>query len=83
MPVQTLPVTSSLSAQQALLNRLFLSQMLQFADVVPTRGAFGGGAGEEQFASFLREEYAARLAERVQLLPDILPDRTAPAAAGR
>ncbi len=79
MPAQTPLATAAPSAQQALLNRLFLSQMLQFAEVIPTRGAFGGGAGEEQFASFLREEYAARLAERVQLLPD----HVAPGPAGR
>ncbi|MBE9635897.1 hypothetical protein IQ782_03495 [Salipiger pacificus] len=52
------------------MNRLFLSQMLQFSGAFATRGTFGGSTGEDQFASFLREEYAARLAERVQILPE-------------
>ena len=55
--------------QYALMNRLFISQMLQFSGMFESRGAFGGGTGEDQFASFLREEYAGRLAERVQILP--------------
>lgn len=72
-------IDQALSAQRTLMNRLFVSQMLQFSGVFSTRGTFGGGDGEAQFASFLREEYAARLAERVQLLPDAAfargPDR--------
>lgn len=55
--------------QVSMLNRLFLSQMLHFAGAFPARGGFGASTGEAQFASYLREEYAARLAERVQVLP--------------
>lgn len=63
------------AAPNRLLNRLFISQMLQFSGAFETRGLFGGGAGEAQFASFLRDEYANRLADRVALLPT-QPSRT-------
>lgn len=36
----------------------FLAEMLKAAGVGEARDAFGGGAGEEQFASFLREAQA-------------------------
>jgi Rod binding domain-containing protein len=42
----------------------FLSVMLQEAGVGAPRGTFGGGAGEDQFASFLTQAYAERMAER-------------------
>jgi Rod binding domain-containing protein len=41
----------------------FLSIMLREAGVGAPRGAFGGGSGEEQFASFLTEAYAAKIVE--------------------
>jgi Rod binding domain-containing protein len=40
------------------LEAAFLSEMLKAAGLGEARGAFGGGAGEEQFASFLRNEQA-------------------------
>ena len=40
----------------------FLSEMLKQARFGETRGAFGGGAGEEQFSSFLRMEHARQMA---------------------
>ncbi|MBF9050998.1 hypothetical protein GTA62_09805 [Roseobacter sp. HKCCD9010] len=40
----------------------FLSEMLKQARFGETRGAFGGGAGEEQFSSFLRMEHARHMA---------------------
>ncbi|EPX82608.1 flagellar protein FlgJ, putative [Salipiger mucosus DSM 16094] len=40
----------------------FLSEMLKAAGLGETPGAFGGGAGEEQFASLLRHEHAKALA---------------------
>jgi peptidoglycan hydrolase FlgJ len=40
----------------------FLSAMLKEAGVGRLPGAFGGGAGEEQFTSFLREAYAKEIA---------------------
>ncbi len=47
-------------------NRLeasFLSEMLKSAGVGKARESFGGGAGEEQFASFLRDAQAAEMVE--------------------
>lgn len=41
----------------------FLAEMLKHAGLGETRGAFGGGSGEEQFASLLRHEHARALAE--------------------
>lgn len=40
----------------------FLAEMLKFAGVGDARTEFGGGAGEEQFASFLRQEQASQMA---------------------
>ncbi|TPE53581.1 rod-binding protein [Amaricoccus solimangrovi] len=42
----------------------FLSEMLRESGVNAASPAFGGGAGEEAFSSFLTEQYAAKLAER-------------------
>ena len=36
----------------------FVAEMLKSAGVGEARSAFGGGAGEDQFASFLVQEYA-------------------------
>lgn len=46
------------------LEAAFLSEMLKHAGVGEARGAFGGGAGEEQFTSLLRSEHARAIAER-------------------
>ncbi|KGM49771.1 rod-binding protein [Pseudooceanicola atlanticus] len=43
------------------LEATFLSEMLKSAGVAETPSLFGGGAGEGQFASFLRDEYAREL----------------------
>jgi Rod binding domain-containing protein len=40
----------------------FLSEMLKAAGSEASPSGFGGGAGEEQFASFLREEQARAMA---------------------
>ncbi len=40
----------------------FLAEMLKQAGVGESPEAFGGGVGEEQFASFLREEQAKLMA---------------------
>lgn len=40
----------------------FLAEMLKSAGVGKTPEAFGGGAGEDQFASFLRLEQAREMA---------------------
>ena len=36
----------------------FLAEMLSYAGLGSDQGPFSGGAGEEQFASFLRQEQA-------------------------
>lgn len=41
----------------------FLAEMLKAARVGETPESFGGGEGEEQFASFMRLEQARRMAE--------------------
>ncbi len=42
----------------------FLAEMLKAAGVGAPRASFGGGVGEEQFASFLTEAHAAAIVER-------------------
>ncbi|KAA2315562.1 chemotaxis protein chel [Pseudooceanicola sediminis] len=41
----------------------FLSEMLKSAGLGETPESFGGGTGEDQFASFLREEQAHAMVE--------------------
>lgn len=43
------------------LETAFLAEMLAAAGLGDARGSFGGGAGEEQFASFLRREQAGAM----------------------
>lgn len=50
-----------LRAAAAELEATFLAEMLKSAGLGDRPGAFGGGAGEEQFASFLRQEQARAL----------------------
>ena len=40
----------------------FLSEMLKSAGFGKARDSFGGGAGEEQFASFMRDIHAQEMA---------------------
>ena len=41
----------------------FLSEMLKSAGLGKSPSAFGGGAGEDQFVSFLRQEQANQIAQ--------------------
>ncbi len=41
----------------------FIAEMLKSSGVGEARSAFGGGAGEEQFSSFLVQEYAKATAQ--------------------
>ncbi len=41
----------------------FLAEMFKAAGVGETRKSFGGGAGEDQFTSFLVKEYASAAVE--------------------
>lgn len=51
----------------AKLEQAFLEEMLKYCGPKPTEGSFSGGAGEEQFTSFLTQQYAARLSGRLNL----------------
>ncbi|HEY6919935.1 MAG TPA: rod-binding protein [Tabrizicola sp.] len=52
-----------LMAKAEELEATFLAEMLSHAGLGETQGSFTGGAGEEQFSSFLRQEQAARIAQ--------------------
>jgi peptidoglycan hydrolase FlgJ len=54
------PARASAEAFEA----VFLAEMLKHSGVNALPGGFGGGAGEEAFASFLTQEYARLLAAR-------------------
>ena len=43
------------------LEAAFLSEMLGYAGLGASDGAFGGGIGEEQFSSFMREAQAKQM----------------------
>ncbi|AGI70212.1 hypothetical protein OAN307_c48710 [Octadecabacter antarcticus 307] len=45
------------------LEAVFLAEMLKSAGVGETPEDFGGGAGEDQFASFLRDEQAKQMTQ--------------------
>lgn len=51
----------------AQLEQAFLEEMLKYCGPRASDGAFSGGAGEEQFASFLTREHAAALSGRLDL----------------
>jgi flagellar protein FlgJ len=59
-----LPRDVALMQQAKALEASFLSEMLGHAGMGEARDAFGGGAGEEQFASFLRQEQAKQMVEK-------------------
>ncbi|MBO9395404.1 rod-binding protein [Shimia sp. R9_1] len=59
-PIRPLP-TAQEEALRSAANELeitFLSEMLKSAGLGKTSESFGGGAGEDQFSSFLRQEQA-------------------------
>lgn len=58
------PRDATLMSQARALEASFLSEMLAHAGMGEARDAFGGGVGEEQFASFLRQEQAKQMVER-------------------
>ena len=55
---------AALMQQAKALEASFLSEMLGHAGMGEARDAFGGGVGEEQFASFLRQEQAKQMVEK-------------------
>jgi len=57
------PHAEQLMAVAQSLEATFLSEMLKSAGIGETPKAFGGGAGEDQFASFLRDEQAMQMTQ--------------------
>ena len=55
---------AALLHQAKALEASFLSEMLGHAGLGDARDAFGGGVGEDQFASFLRQEQAKQMVEK-------------------
>ena len=55
------PREQALMDQARALEANFLSEMLGYAGMGASRDAFGGGIGEDQFASFLRQEQAKQM----------------------
>lgn len=67
MPASVAPPTDQTEALHAVARDLeasFLAEMLKHAGFGTSRESFGGGAGEDQFASLLRAEHARTLADR-------------------
>lgn len=56
-PVDSRP-PSPLRAKAAEMEAAFLAEMLGPVGMTPQSGSFGGGIGEDQFGSFLREAQA-------------------------
>jgi Rod binding domain-containing protein len=65
-PRQDPPAPPAAAARRAAeaFEAAFLAEMLKYTGLNATSESFGGGAGEEAFASFLTEEYARLLAGR-------------------
>lgn len=62
-PVRSKPTEAQLRAKATELEASFLAEMLKHTGVGEPQKSFGGGAGEEQFSSFLTNEYARLMAE--------------------
>lgn len=62
---QTTDKSNALMQRAKDLETAFLAEMLSHAGLEPdTDSDFGGGIGEEQFASFLRQEQARMMVDR-------------------
>lgn len=63
VPLQTEPPSRLVQLRQAAekMEAAFLSEMLKAAGVGAPLESFGGGAGEEHFASFLRDAQAEEM----------------------
>ena len=71
VPPPGMPPGAPPNAQDAALRKAaeameasFLAEMLKSAGVGAPRTSFGGGIGEDQFASFLTEAHAAAIVDR-------------------
>lgn len=56
-----IPQINPLREKAAELETAFLAEMLGHAGLGAAKDGFGGGIGEEQFSSFLRQEQAAAM----------------------
>ena len=63
-PVRKPSDDSAIMVQAKALEASFLSEMLGYAGVGKTPAGFGGGIGEDQFGSFLRQEQARQMVEK-------------------
>jgi len=63
-PTERSPDDARLREMAQALESTFLAEMLKSAGFGAARDAFGGGLGEDQFASFLRTEHARALSAR-------------------
>ncbi len=61
VPPDTMPL---LREKARALEAAFLAEMLGHAGLGKTEGDFGGGIGEDQFSSFLRQEQARLMVDR-------------------
>ncbi|WP_265501584.1 rod-binding protein [Paracoccus beibuensis] len=64
-PIPATPPRAVAVADQ--LERAFLEEMLKYCGPGALSGDFSGGAGEDQFASFLTQEHAAQMSRRLDL----------------
>jgi Rod binding domain-containing protein len=55
---------TTMMAKSRELETAFLAEMLAHSGLGEMQGPFGGGEGEEQFASFLRQEQARLMVEK-------------------
>ncbi|SFK90832.1 rod-binding protein [Shimia haliotis] len=62
-PTQTSRVDEKLQEAAKELEVTFLAEMLESAGLGETSESFGGGAGEDQFSSFLRMEQARAMVD--------------------
>lgn len=64
-PRLAIPAAETRMRDQAqALEASFLSEMLGYAGVGAANSTFGGGIGEQQFSSFLRDEEARQMAAK-------------------
>lgn len=61
------PAAAGRPDQADRLEQAFLEEMLKYCGPSAGKGEFAGGIGEEQFASFLTQEWAGLLAGRIDL----------------
>jgi len=62
-PVTAHPRSAEIMQVAQSLEAQFLSEMLKSAGIGETPEEFGGGSGEDQFASFLRDEQAKQMTQ--------------------